>query len=344
VLVATLALQALSKPEFDLFRHAAERVLCRNFELLAKLDGQENPEFEHCENLPFRRICPAVWDKIAARPDQKIFTTTPTTFTTAINKKRPFHWLLCLTTFLPPMPVIGFLGGASPEAYARRLVAFHQALKETGYVNGQNVEVEYRWAEGQNNRLPALAAELVHRQVAVIAATGTAATLAAKSATTTIPVVFSAAVDPVAQGLVASLKRPGGNLTGVTSLNVEVGRKRLELLHEVVPSATSMALLVNPTTPSIAEPFSRALQAAARVLGLQLHVLHASSEREIEVAFATLVKLGAGGLVIMPDQLFIARSEQLAALTVRHAVPAIYQYRDFRGIEKVAARCDIVPS
>jgi putative tryptophan/tyrosine transport system substrate-binding protein len=242
------------------------------------------------------------------------------------------------------MPVIGFLGGASPEAYARRLVAFHQALKETGYVNGQNVEVEYRWAEGQNNRLPALAAELVHRQVAVIAATGTAATLAAKSATTTIPVVFSAAVDPVAQGLVASLKRPGGNLTGVTSLNVEVGRKRLELLHEVVPSATSMALLVNPTTPSIAEPFSQALQAAARVLGLQLHVLHASSEREIEVAFATLVKLGAGGLVIMPDQLFIARSEQLAALTVRHAVPAIYQYRDFRGIEKVAARCDIVPS
>jgi putative ABC transport system substrate-binding protein len=229
----------------------------------------------------------------------------------------------------PAMPVIGFLGGASPEAYARRLHAFHQALKETGYIRGQNVEVEYRWAEGQSNRLPALAAELVDRQVAVIAATGTAATLAAKSATTRIPVVFSAAVDPVAQGLVASLKRPGGNLTGVTSLNVEVGRKRLELLHEVVPSATSMALLVNPTTPSIAEPFSQALQAAARVLGLQLHVLHASSEREIEVAFATLVKLGAGGLVIMPDQLFIARSEQLAALTVRHAVPAIYQYRNF---------------
>jgi putative ABC transport system substrate-binding protein len=170
---------------------------------------------------------------------------------------------------------------------------------------------------------------LVHRQVAVIAATGTAATLAAKGATTAIPIVFSAAVDPVAEGLVASLKRPGGNLTGVTSLNVEVGPKRLELLHEVVPSATSMALLVNPTNPSIAEPFSQALQAAARVLGLQLHILHASSEREIEVAFATLVKLGAGGLVIMPDQLFIARSEQLAALTVRHAVPSIHLFREF---------------
>jgi putative ABC transport system substrate-binding protein len=134
---------------------------------------------------------------------------------------------------------------------------------------------------------------------------------------------------PVAEGLVASLNRPGGNLTGVTSLNVEVGPKRLELLHEVVPSATSMALLINPTNPSIAEPFSRALQAAARALGLQLHVLHASSEGEIEVAFATLVKLGAGGLVIMPDQLFLVRSEQLAALTVRHAVPSVHLFRKF---------------
>jgi putative tryptophan/tyrosine transport system substrate-binding protein len=227
------------------------------------------------------------------------------------------------------VPVVGFLSSASPEAYARRLRAFHQALKETGYVEGQNVEVEYRWAEGQNNQLPALAAELVHRQVAVIAATGTAATFAAKSATATIPIVFSAAVDPVAEGLVASLSRPGGNLTGVTSLNVEVGPKRLELLHEVVPSATSMALLVNPTTPSLAEPFSRYLQAAARVLRLQLHLLHASSEREIEAAFATLVKLRAGGLVIMPDQLFIARSKQLAALTVRHAVPSVHLFREF---------------
>src|SRR5262249_28186019 len=153
--------------------------------------------------------------------------------------------------------------------------------------------------------------------------------LAAKSATTTIPIVFSAAVDPVAEGLVASLNRPGGNLTGVTSLNVEVGPKRLELLHEVVPTATSLGLLFNPSKPSIADPVSRALQAAARALGLQLHVLHASSEREIEVAFATLVKLGAGGLVIMPDQLFLVRSEQLAALTVRHAVPSVHLFRKF---------------
>jgi ABC-type uncharacterized transport system substrate-binding protein len=226
-------------------------------------------------------------------------------------------------------PVVGFLGSASPEAYARRLRAFHQALKETGYVEGQNVEVEYRWAGGQYDRLPALAADLVRRQVAVIIAAGAQATLAVKAATTTIPIVFSIATDPVAEGLVASLNRPGGNLTGITSLNVEVGPKRLELLHQVVPSATSMALLVNPTNPSIAEPFSRALQAAARVLGLQLHVLHASSEREIEAAFATLVKLRAGGLVIMPDQLFIARSEQLAALTVRHAVPSVHLFREF---------------
>jgi ABC-type uncharacterized transport system substrate-binding protein len=177
--------------------------------------------------------------------------------------------------------------------------------------------------------LPALAADLVRRPVAVIAAAGTAATIAAKAATTTIPIAFSMAVDPVAEGFVASLARPGGNLTGVTSLNVEVGPKRLELLHEVVPSATSMALLVNPTNPSLAEPFSRALQAAARALGLQLHVLHASSEREIEVAFETLVKMRAGGLVIMPDQLFLARTEQLAALTVRDAVPSVHLFRKF---------------
>jgi putative ABC transport system substrate-binding protein len=210
-------------------------------------------------------------------------------------------WPLAARAQQATMPVIGFLGSASPEAYARRLPAFHQALKETGYVEGQNVEVEYRWAQGRSDRLRALAAELVRRQVALIVAAGSSSALAAKAETTTLPIVFSAATDPVKVGLVASLNRPGGNVTGVTSLNVEVGPKRLELLHEVVPSATSMALLVNPTNPSIAEPFSRALQEAARALGLQLHVLHASSEREIEAAFATLVKLRAGGLVIMPD-------------------------------------------
>jgi putative tryptophan/tyrosine transport system substrate-binding protein len=238
-------------------------------------------------------------------------------------------WPLAARAQQPVMPVVGFLGSASPEAYARRLPAFHQALKETGYVEGQNVEVEYRWAQGRSDRLRALAAELVRRQVALIVAAGSSSALAAKAETTTLPIVFSAATDPVKVGLVASLNRPGGNVTGVTSLNVEVGPKRLELLHEVVPSATSMALLVNPTNPSIAEPFSRALQEAARALGLQLHVLHASSEREIEAAFATLVKLRAGGLVIMPDPFFLAHNEQLAALTVRHAVPSMHLFREF---------------
>jgi len=256
---------------------------------------------------------------------------------TAKMKRREFitllggvaAWPLAARAQQTGMPVVGFLGSASPEAYARRLPAFHQALKETGYVEGQNVEVEYRWAQGRSDRLRALAAELVRRQVALIVAAGSSSALAAKAESTTLPIVFSAATDPVKVGLVASLNRPGGNVTGVTSLNVEVGPKRLELLHEVVPSATSMALLVNPTNPSIAEPFSRTLQEAARALGLQLHVLHASSEREIEAAFATLVKLRAGGLVIMPDPFFLAHNEQLAALTVRHSVPSTALFREF---------------
>jgi putative tryptophan/tyrosine transport system substrate-binding protein len=238
-------------------------------------------------------------------------------------------WPLAARAQQPAMPVIGFLSSETPSGYAHRVAAFRQGLSEASYVEGRNVAIEYRWAEGHNDRLPALAADLVRRPVAVIAAAGTAAAVAAKAATTTIPIAFSMAVDPVAEGFVASLARPGGNLTGVTSLNVEVGPKRLELLHEVVPSATSMALLVNPTNPSLAEPFSRALQAAARALGLQLHVLHASCEREIEAAFETLVKMRAGGLVIMPDQLFLARTEQLAALTVRHAVPSVHLFRKF---------------
>src|SRR5262245_17866722 len=239
-------------------------------------------------------------------------------------------WPLAARAQQPTMPVVGFLSNASPEVYAIRLRAFRRGLKEAaGYVEGQNVEVEYRWAEGQNNRLPALAAELVHRQVAVIAASSTPSAFAAKAATATIPVVFGVSVDPVKSGLVASLNRPGGKLTGVTNLNVEVGPKRLELLHELLPAATTIAMLVNPTTPSVAEPSSRALQAAARALGLQLHVLHASTERDFDTVFATLVQLRAGGLVIMPDTLFLAHSEQLAALTVRHAMPTVYAYRPF---------------
>jgi putative ABC transport system substrate-binding protein len=228
------------------------------------------------------------------------------------------------------MPVIGFLSSASPDVYGIRLRAFHQGLKETGYIEGQNVAVEYRWAEGQNDRLPALAGELVQHQVSVIAAAGgTPGAVAAKNATATIPIVFGVAVDPVEVGLVASLNRPGGNLTGVTNLNVEVAPKRLELLHEVVPSATIVTLLVNPTSPSIAEPFSRATQAAATALGLQLHILEARSESDFDMVFARLLQLRAGGLVIMPDVFFNARSEQLAALSLRYAVPAVYHYREF---------------
>jgi len=228
-----------------------------------------------------------------------------------------------------PMPVIGLLSNASPEVYAIRLRAFRQGLKEAGYVEGRNVGVEYRWAEGQNNRLPALAAELVSRQVTVIVASSTPSAFAAKAATVTIPIVFGVSVDPVKAGLVASLNRPGANLTGVTNLGVEVGPKRLELLHELLPAATTIAMLVNPTSPSLVEPSSRALQAAARALGLQLHVLHASTERDFDTVFATLVQLQAGGLVIMPDTFFLAHTEQLAALTVRHAMPTVYAYRRF---------------
>jgi len=229
----------------------------------------------------------------------------------------------------PAMPVIGFLSNASPEVYAVRLRAFRQGLKEVGYVEGQNLEIEYRWAEGHYNRLPELAAELVHRQVAVIVAGGgTPSAVAAKAATTTIPIVFAVAVDPIETGLVASLSRPGGNLTGVTNLNVEVGQKRLELLHELLPTATIIAVLVNPTSPTT-EPFLRALRPAARALGLQLHVLNASTDRDFDTVFATLGRLRADALVISPDLFFYARLEQLAALSLRHAVPAIHQYRGF---------------
>jgi putative tryptophan/tyrosine transport system substrate-binding protein len=230
----------------------------------------------------------------------------------------------------PALPVIGFLSSASPDLYADRLSAFRQGLKEAGYVEGQNVQIEYRWAEGHNDRLPVLAAELAHRQVAVIAAAGgTPSALAAKAATATIPIVFGVAADPVEVGLVASLNRPGGNLTGVTNLNIEVGPKRLELAHALVPAATIIALLVNPASPALAETYARDLQAAASTLGLQLHVLHASTERDFDTVFATLVQLRAGALVIGPDTFFYARSEQLAALALRHAIPAIFQYRAF---------------
>jgi putative ABC transport system substrate-binding protein len=229
----------------------------------------------------------------------------------------------------PAIPVIGFLSSASPRQYADRVRAFHRGLNESGYVEGQNVEIEYRWAEDDNNRLPALAAQLVQRQVAVIAAAGaTPSALAAKAATSTIPIVFGIGSDPIEVGLIPSLNRPGGNLTGITTLALELGPKRLELLHELVPSATHIAVLNDPTGLVNAETVSRE-QTAARKLGLELDVLHASSEPDFERAFATLARSQAGALLIRPHLLFTAHAARLGALTLRHAVPAIFQYRPF---------------
>jgi putative ABC transport system substrate-binding protein len=236
-------------------------------------------------------------------------------------------WPIAARAQQPAMPVIGFLNSGSPDLYTDRVRAFHQGLSDTGYVEGRNVTIEYRWAENQYDRLPALATDLVRRQVAVIAANNPAA-LPAKVATKTIPIVFTVGSDPVAIGLVASMNRPGGNLTGLTSLNVEIGPKRLELLHEVVPTATIIALLVNPTNPN-AETLPRDMQAAARALGLKLHVLHASTERDLDTVFETLGRLRAGGLVTGADAFFANQSEHLAALTLRHAVLAVTQYREF---------------
>ena len=227
----------------------------------------------------------------------------------------------------PAMPVIGFLNGGSPAGYAPMVASFHQGLKETGYVEAQNVTIEYRWADGLYDRLPAMVADLVRRQVAVIVSNSPGMP-AAKAATTTIPIVFTTSGDPVNLGFVASLNRPGSNITGVTQLNVEVAPKRLELMHEVVPTATIMAALLNPAYPS-AETQLRDLQAAARSLGLQLHVLRASNARDVDGAFTTLAQLRAGALVISSDPFFNSRTEQLAALALRHAVPTIFQYREF---------------
>jgi putative ABC transport system substrate-binding protein len=237
-------------------------------------------------------------------------------------------WPLAVRAQQPAMPVVGVLS-ASPGWGADRDRAFQQGLADAGFTPGRNVAMEYRWAEGHNDQFPAMAADLVRRRITVIAAIGgNASALAAKAATGTIPIVFAMGADPVEFGLVASLNRPGANATGVTNLNVELGPKRLELLHEVVPTAATIALLVNPTNPT-AEFMLKQMQTAARTLGLMLPVVHASTDRDFDAAFATVVKLRADALVIGADAFFNSRREHLAALTVRHAVPAIYQFREF---------------
>jgi putative ABC transport system substrate-binding protein len=226
------------------------------------------------------------------------------------------------------VPVIGFLAAGSSKGDEQITAALFKGLAQTGYEDGKNVRIEYRWADNQYERLPSMAADLVRQKVAVIAATTTPAAKAAKEATTTIPIVFTTISDPVQIGFVASLNRPGGNLTGVTLLSVEVGPKLLELLRGAVPSATVMGLLVNPTNPN-AESQAKNTQTAALRLGLQLQVLSASAESEFEAAFAKLRELRVGGLIISQDVLFNTKSTQLAALTARHAIPAIALVREF---------------
>ncbi len=228
------------------------------------------------------------------------------------------------------MPVVGVLSSETLDLSASRVRAFRQGLSESGYVEGRNVEIEYRWAENQYDRLPTLAADLVHRQVSVIATIGsTQAVLAAKAATATTPVVFVTGGDPVRIGLVASLNRPGGNLTGVTVLSVEILPKRLELLHELAPTTTVIAVLVNPTNPQQTEAEMREVRAAAQTLGLQLHILTAGTDSDIDAAFAAVMQTRAGALLIGNDSFFNSRSEELAARTLRDAVPSIFNLREF---------------
>jgi len=237
-------------------------------------------------------------------------------------------WPLAARAKQSPMPVVGFLSSQTSSGYAPMAAAFRQGLSKQGFVEGRNVAIEYRWAENQIDRLPALAAELVRRPVAVIAAAGTSPALAAKASTTTIPVVFSTAADPVALGLVASLNRPGGNVTGVTNLGVELLQKQLEMLHQFVPTATTVAGLVNPTFAG-SETQSRDLEAAARKLGLHLRLLHASAVRDFDVVFETMARLQAAALVICPDALFASQRDQIARLALRHAIPTAYHFREF---------------
>ena len=250
-------------------------------------------------------------------------------------------WPLAARAQQPAMPVIGFLNATSPDGFTERLTAFRQGLKDTGYVEGENVAIEYRWAEGQMERLPALAAELVRRPVAVIAAPGnTSVVLAAKAATTTIPIVFAVAEDPVRLGIVTSLARPGGNLTGVNFFNAELVAKRMELLRELVPGTARVAVLVNPAYAANTEVTLRDVEAGAHAIGLQIQVLNASSSREIDAAFATFGRERPDALLVGPDPFFTSRRVQLILMAARHAIPAIYagrQYPEIGGLMSYGA-------
>ena len=228
-----------------------------------------------------------------------------------------------------PVPVIGFLGSASAALFSGQLQAFRQGLGVVGYVEGRNIMIEYRWAEGRYDRLPELATDLVRRNIAAIVTSGGAPpALAAKAATSTIPIVFVTGGDPVETGIVASLRRPGANVTGVTSLNIEIGQKRLQLVRELMPAATVVAALVNPSSPT-AEVQSKDMQSAARQLGLKIHILQASSEQDLTAVFAQLNQLQASALVISTDAFFISESAKLAELAALHGVPTIFQFRDY---------------
>ena len=238
-------------------------------------------------------------------------------------------WPLAVHAQPSKMPVVGFLNVESLDRYRSMAAAFRQGLQESGFVEGQNVAIEYRWADGHAERLPALAADLVGKQVTVIASTSTPASLVAKAATTTIPIVFETASDPIQLGLVPNLSRPGGNVTGVTQTNVEVAPKRLEVMHQLLPNAKMLGLLIKPDDPSLAKPQLRDFEAAARSLGIELHVINISTDGELEKAFADLSALHVGGVIISTDPFFTSRPKELASLAARYALPAISKGREF---------------
>jgi putative ABC transport system substrate-binding protein len=246
-------------------------------------------------------------------------------------------WPLVAQTQQPVIPIVGFLNSQSAQDYQRQLAAFLDGLAEAGYVDGRNVKIEYRWAENHSDRLPALMADLVEKKATVIAATSTPAALAAKAAKTTIPIVFETGFDPIQLGLVTNLNKPSENITGVTQLNALVTPKRLELLHELVPKANVVGLLVNPANPTLMETETNGAMSAAHSFSITLHVLKASNEGDFEGVFAKLSELGAGGLVVGADPLFSSRSARLGEIAARHAMPAVFENRSFAAAGGLAS-------